>query len=339
MYYSFYLLANEFTISKLSEVQKAKVKNSMSPETIEGLEDDKSKADGKKGEKFLFEMLRSFVTLAETLNLSQAVEILGSTRQTMRRHLDILQQARGGPLFELVHRQYQLTELGRQSVKEAEIILARGGAWLKGRNHHIDGLEMVKLEGKDGQMFQYQQHHLSRLWSDGTPLLQKGFNCWAASREGIEDQAFKELRPYMLVYRPLGNNWQCVEIGERSVYSFWFGWKTARSSVGRNVRDRLLSAAFSGSILHSYQKVYDAGTIRLDHLSRFGPRKEDGEMLPSHYQRLLIGSSFPDGDFALIVLTDLTDNVEIRGVNASPIASMSKEILAEFKEFKEKEHH
>jgi len=35
----------------------------------------------------LYEMVRSFTVLADTLNLSQAVRLLGSTRQTVRRHI------------------------------------------------------------------------------------------------------------------------------------------------------------------------------------------------------------------------------------------------------------
>jgi len=35
----------------------------------------------------LFELLRSFTTLARTLNLSHAVKELRSTRQTVRRHI------------------------------------------------------------------------------------------------------------------------------------------------------------------------------------------------------------------------------------------------------------
>ncbi|MEP3512466.1 MAG: hypothetical protein ABJN38_11970, partial [Lentilitoribacter sp.] len=35
----------------------------------------------------LHEMIRSFTTLARTLNLSHAVKELGSTRQTLRRHI------------------------------------------------------------------------------------------------------------------------------------------------------------------------------------------------------------------------------------------------------------
>ena len=85
----------------------------------------------------LFEMLRSFTTLAHTLNLSKAVRVLGSTRQTVRRHIDILEDIRGEKLFKLQDRQYNLTEAGSQSLHEAEILLSRGEAWLTGRTKTV----------------------------------------------------------------------------------------------------------------------------------------------------------------------------------------------------------
>ncbi len=65
----------------------------------------------------MFEMLRSFTTLASTLNLSRAVIALGSTRQTVRRHIQQLEELRGEQLFEVHDRQYVLTEAGSRSVR------------------------------------------------------------------------------------------------------------------------------------------------------------------------------------------------------------------------------
>ena len=62
----------------------------------------------------LFDILRSFTTLANTLNLSETVEILGVTRQTVRRHINSLEEMKGIQLLELRNRRYYLTEAGEQ---------------------------------------------------------------------------------------------------------------------------------------------------------------------------------------------------------------------------------
>ncbi|MEO1399352.1 MAG: LysR family transcriptional regulator, partial [Pseudomonadota bacterium] len=67
----------------------------------------------------LFEMLRSFTTLAKTLNLSHAVSELNSTRQTVRRHIALLEEMRGEVLFDVVNRRYELTEAGQAALPAA----------------------------------------------------------------------------------------------------------------------------------------------------------------------------------------------------------------------------
>ena len=72
----------------------------------------------------LHEMIRSFTTLARTLNLTHAVKELGTTRQTLRRHIAQLEELKGVDLFVVKDRQYQLTEEGSRALPEALDILS-----------------------------------------------------------------------------------------------------------------------------------------------------------------------------------------------------------------------
>ena len=172
-------------------------------------------------QNILFEMLRSYSTLAQTLNLSKAVRILGSTRQTLRRHIDILEEIRGEKLFELIDRQYFLTEAGTQSLREAEIILARGDAWMEGKNLTSGGLDSINFTGQSSFIYAMQQHHLNQLSINRSPLLQFGLRCWTNTGTQIEDPDFATLRPHLVVYRHRRGEWVCVEIGEASSYASW----------------------------------------------------------------------------------------------------------------------
>ena len=109
----------------------------------------------------LFEMIRSFSKLAKTLNLSHAVHELSSTRQTVRRHIASLEEIKGEKLFEVINRQYALTEAGRNALPEADQILARGHAWLRGQLSGVDGMMQISYKGSDGWVFYQQQQKLS----------------------------------------------------------------------------------------------------------------------------------------------------------------------------------
>ena len=97
----------------------------------------------------LFEMIRSFVSLAATLNLSHSVKQLGSTRQTVRRHISTLEEAMNAPLFSVNDRQYTLTDAGRNALPGAEDILARGITWLRGQSRSIGSLQHLRADHGD----------------------------------------------------------------------------------------------------------------------------------------------------------------------------------------------
>ena len=81
-------------------------------------------------QSILFEHLKSFSTLAHSLNLSNALRELGSTRQTVRRHINLLEEVRGEKLFSIEDRQNKLMVAGLASLREADDILVWGKACL-----------------------------------------------------------------------------------------------------------------------------------------------------------------------------------------------------------------
>ena len=92
---------------------------------------NKKQSSAQRPPNIMHEMLRSFVTLAKFLNLTHAVNHLGSTRQTVRRHIEMLQALRGETLLAFVDRQYVLTREGELALVEAEQILQLDDAWMR----------------------------------------------------------------------------------------------------------------------------------------------------------------------------------------------------------------
>lgn len=279
----------------------------------------------------LFELLRSFTTLARTLNLSKAVRELGSTRQTVRRHINLLEERKGVALFVLEDRQYQLTKAGRQSVREAEELLARGEAWLDNQSGHVSGLSHIVYENDPKFTYYLQQYPLGHLWNNSSTLLQSGFNCWADSRGDIEDPAFAAIRPYVMIFRPLDNDWICVEMGDKSSYANWQGWRWARSSIGRGLPSLPGGAGFAKLLVQPFQDVCEHEAVRLDHIHTQLPDKDGTKMVPISYQRLLMGCHFPDGSFALAMLIDRTHNIQVDGLSEDQIKSMPKKYVMNVK--------
>jgi len=275
----------------------------------------------------LFELLRSYTVLARTLNLSKAVRELGSTRQTVRRHITLLEEHKGEALFRLEDRQYYLTEAGKRSLREAQDLLARGQAWLDNCSGHINGLYHLAFGGDSDHPYYLQQHPLSRLWVDSSPLLQEAFQSWAKSKGELENPDFAAIRPYLMVFRRLEDDWICIEIGNKSSYATWYGWQWERSSIGRGIADLPGGTRFANLLAQPFYDIRAQAGVRLDHIHTHIGDKTGEKMVPISYQRLLMGCRFPDGSFALAALIDRTHNIEIDGLDPEKAKSMPQEFI------------
>lgn len=277
----------------------------------------------------LFEMIRSFVSLAATLNLSHSVKELNSTRQTVRRHISTLETAMGAPLFSVDDRQYSLTDAGRRALPGAEDILARGITWLRGQSSTIGCLQYLSAT-HEGWHFYQEQQPLGRIWSDQSVLLRETFRAWAMSAGEIENPLFEHVRPYLIIYRQADPGWICVEFGQKSVYVNWFGQDFARSSIGRPISQMPAGKEFSHLIYQSFAEVQATQTARLDHVFTHMPQKDGRMSSPVCYQRLILSGFFPDGSPAVMSLISPVDVVRITGLQPEDMAALDPVELMDF---------
>ncbi len=278
--------------------------------------------DGSQTRAILFEMLRSFTTLARTLNLSRAVRELGSTRQTVRRHIAHLEEARGEQLFVLEDRQYRLTKAGRESLLDAQDILAHGEAWLENQSRRVNGLAHIAMEGEEGWGFFLQQHPISKVWMQRAPMLRDGLRAWAMAEGELEHPELERLRPYLMVFRKLDQEWVCVEVGQQSSYATWYGWKWERSAIGRALPSLPGGTVLARLLSRHFEEVAAHHGLRYDHIHTQMARGEEGNFEPVNYRRLLMGCRFPDESFALVSLVERTYDIEIEGLSEERRLSM-----------------
>ncbi len=275
----------------------------------------------------LFEMLRSFITLASTLNLSHAVAELGSTRQTVRRHITQLEELKGGPLFEVANRQYSLSELGLKVLPEALDLLDRTEAWIGRRFELVDGLQHLGIERKDGWYYYQHQHPIGRAFSSTGTLLQDAIRAWSEAKGEVEHESLQRIRPYGQIFRRSDGDWRFTEVGELSSVTRLLGWKFARSTIGRSLGQMPGGESFDRLTKHAYAEVEQTQALRLDHCLTVLPQPDVGKNTPVCFERLLLGSWFADGSFAVLSVVRLTHDVEIKGVTDDMLQLMPESLL------------
>lgn len=275
-------------------------------------------------------MLRAFVVLSQTLNLTKACRKLGATRQTVRRHISDLEEIKGQPLFKIEDRQYQLTPFGKASIEDAKSILLHLDTWSGQSNltkRRSYGLEASCFVDADGRKFFSQQHPVSKIALGGLPLMRRALAAWGEAETKIEHEAMRSIRPYTVLYRKGASGWVFVEVGQKSAYARWFGWAWSKSAIGKLMQEDKVGDEFNEFIAGAYSRIYNEGGVRLDHLFAYLPKDGCDEPLPVTFQRLLLGCVFPDGTPGLTVLAAITNQVEIDALEANDLPCISKELL------------
>lgn len=279
----------------------------------------------------LFEMMRSFTVLAKTLNLSVAVEELGSTRQTVRRHIGQLEDAMGCKLFAVEQRRYTLTDQGARAVGPAQWLLTKGGVWHQGNFQSIDGMSRISYEGPAGAAFYQQQIPMSGVWSGKSDLLRAALKAWTLSEGKLESLYNKDIRPYILAFRAAKDDLICMEVGEKSLYSNWFGWANARSSVGRNLSEFAFTQEFSSIADSSFRDVEAGQGVRLDQTAMWIRKNADDPLECLLYDRLLMGVQMPDGTPAIISVCDRPSEMKIDALDANLINEIPDKLWVDFR--------
>ncbi|MEM6304872.1 MAG: LysR family transcriptional regulator [Pseudomonadota bacterium] len=278
----------------------------------------------------LFEMTRSFVTLSRTLNLSHAVKEMGTTRQTLRRHITLLEEALGFDLFTITDRRYSLTENALRALPVAQEILALGTLWIQGKATSHQGLSTLAVDDDEDWFFYQQQQPMSSIWDSRSKLLRAAVSAWSASGGELESPEMQAVRPYMLVYRESPNGWICVEVGESSIFTQWWGWANARSSIGRPLNQLPGGDELALLMEVPLREVRATHGMRLDQVVTKMPRSSGAPPQVIVFDRLLLGARFPDGSFALISVVDRPGSIAIDGLEPSILKEMPEDVKTDF---------
>lgn len=275
-------------------------------------------------------MLRSFVTLGHTLNLSETVVLTGCSRQTVRRHINELERVKGVRLFEPSSQRYKLTEAGTAALSEAEDILLECQEWISNKRQRKHGLERIDYAMGEADWFRAQRHPVNQIWSLAPPLLQRGLKDWALAGGFIDHRALRRVRKYHLLYRKHEGNWLCIEVGRKSSYATWMGWSHAFSSIGRDLSVNPKFTDADDYLVSAYDSADADGSHWYDHVSARFPTANSEESKVVNYQRLVSACRFPDGSPVISVLVARTNAVSIEGLPDKVREMMPQEQCMEF---------
>ncbi len=259
----------------------------------------------------LAEMMKSFVTLARSENLTAAAGGLGITRQTVRRHIVQLEQLLGCTLLVSGPKGYELTKDGHRHLANASWTLDQMEDWVSGAVDVVGYLQQASVRLEDGGYFCGRQHKLNDVWRVGTNSIQKGLRAWYESQANVEHPLVEEMRPKMVFFRKQQGKWLYIHVGDESTMTRWLGLVWARSEVGSFLEEDTMASDMDRFVTQAYDQTLARGTVRYDHIATTLARSRNGPLEPVSYQRLILAYRLPDGSPVLGVLIIVTDDIEV----------------------------
>jgi hypothetical protein len=269
-----------------------------------------------------FDAINSFIVLAKTLNLSETVRVLGVTRQTVRRHINLLECIRNTVLFEKEGGAYRLTREGQAEYRSVSSIQTLTSRWAAGMTQTDPMLESCKYRSEAGGYYISQQYPVVEMLRSGPEMLKRVFQAWASSCGEIEATGFKRVKQDVLVYREQFDSWLCVHVGEKSALATWLGAVWAKSVIGALLDDDPVNNPSDRFVKQAYREVMDTGNCRGDQAAVRLSRGPDSTMEAVNYHRLLLPCRFPDGSPALTVCTFRTNQIDLGFLSDGDIEPM-----------------
>lgn len=150
-----------------------------------------------------------------------------------------------------------------------------------------------------------------------TRLIQFGVRMFEKTRGNLDHPEFRQLMPYLLVYKPYEVDDQLVlaNAGHLSANARIYGGDWARTASGGLYDKETPGVYFSQRASEVYSGVTDNDAPRLDHIRALVNRPNDEPMWAS-YQRFLFRGYLNGGAPVLVCLADLTPDIDIPFLSA-----------------------
>lgn len=224
----------------------------------------------------LYGYVRSFVRLAYLGDVREAALQLGTTRQSIKRHVLELENLLEAQLFETIGATSRLTNMGALWLPRAQEFFELAGAFLN-------------RKGSNQAQYRSTQLPLRMLLRDpsNSELLRSFALSWMQDGQSTRSRCYSSYKDHCILYERVAGSWQSREIGKNSAFSKRFG-----PNITKKSEKKKLSEMQTGSDLHDeisllLDGVYTRGGLHFSEVACNLYNSAGTQREPVLYQRLL----------------------------------------------------
>lgn len=236
---------------------------------------DVSALGDRPNSALLFAYVRAFIKLASLGNVDEAAAELQTTRPSVTRHVQMLEESLNCRLFESIGTVSKLTPRGALYHARLCEFYQLGSEVLTKRNQPATRYTSVTLP------LRYLSEEM------GAPKLLRDFSrAWFAGRKTLDCPQLNSFRPYWIVYERRAGIWHSREIGDRCSLSCWYGVDLVRDSIGSSVPEMISGMEFKDEVSFALDAIYLRGGLHYSEVSLNLPRPGHEGLVHVQYHRL-----------------------------------------------------
>ncbi|MEM7067987.1 MAG: LysR family transcriptional regulator [Pseudomonadota bacterium] len=256
-------------------------------------------------------LLRSFLAVAESLNINQTAKSMKISRLTLKNRLKALEKLCGFRLLEFdTYNRYKLTPRAETWVHEVRIWLQQGEDIFSLSQERAGGLLQSTPEKLD-EPFYSQQHAITSLWEHDTPYLKSMLNSWFKAEAQFGNPALKRVCDNAILARLRDGEFVIMGIGKNAAMMDWLGKEWCLSAIGKPLPSTAMSTKSDKIVTYSYRQAIQSGAPWYDHVSMELPRPERGTRERAYYRRLILPCKLPDGSPMIASIVELSEDLQI----------------------------
>jgi len=261
--------------------------------------------------KNLIFLLRIFLAVADTPNITKAAKKMSISRVTLQNRLKDLEELCGYKLLEFdTHNRYKLTAKAEKWAVKVKHWLRQGEDIMSVSDKHAE--EFVNgFSNKHDAPCYYQQHPLNCLWESDTPYLKTMMQSWLSAEGQFNNSELAHVCENAILARQHYDEFIIMGIGGKAAIMDWLGKESCLSAIGIPLSSTAVSTKADDTITDSYRKAILQGAPLYEHVSMELPRPEMGTNVRAYYRRLILPCKLPDQSPMIASVVEISDNITI----------------------------
>jgi len=254
--------------------------------------------------------MRTIIDLAKSNSIVKTCENLGKSRGTIKTHLEELSARHDAKIFTVVGPEFKLTERGKEIASQAEILLRQLFGWQNSSLILNDDGKTRIVNSAKGYLYCQARSSVGAILKDEAQTFKSDISLWLENDANFHAEPMTETKVKSVIYRYNGTDWFTHMIGEKSLFTRFYGKEAQEQFIGMPVRSLPFGDETAPVMQASIEASKSSMSPIIDKIVTRTPKREMMDEQFMYYDRLTLPCYAFEDEVAIVSISKLQDHNE-----------------------------